>query len=240
LASVPTAAAENSFGCGNPLAFAGINRGDVVLDLGSGAGLDLLLASEKVGPTGKVIGVDMTDAMLAKARENIRRAGLDNVEVRKGLIEQLPLENSSVDWVVSNCVLNLSPEKPRVFAEIARVLKPGGQMLVADIVAKDLPAELRKLSAFVAACAGGAISEEEYVAGLAAAGLTDVKIQDRLIYDASQLAGFVADAFDEDPHLAKQLGSCGCAGDPRKALREYAASFAGKIWSARVYARKPS
>jgi SAM-dependent methyltransferase len=135
LASVPAAAAGNSFACGNPLAYAGVREGDVVLDLGSGAGLDLLLSAKKVGTSGRVIGVDMTDAMIAKAKENILAANVSNVEVRKGLIEELPVEDGAVDWVISNCVINLSPEKERVFNEIARVLKPGGTMLVSDIMA---------------------------------------------------------------------------------------------------------
>ncbi|MGH6961179.1 MAG: methyltransferase domain-containing protein, partial [Dongiaceae bacterium] len=117
-----TEANQDSFGCGKPLAFSEVRQGDTVLDLGSGAGLDLLLASGRVGPTGRVIGVDMTDAMIDRARANVARQGATNVEVRKGLIEDLPVESSSVDWVISNCVLNLSPDKPRVFAEIARVL----------------------------------------------------------------------------------------------------------------------
>ena len=115
-------AAASSFGCGNPLAFAGVEPGQTVLDLGSGAGLDLLVAAEKVGPTGKVIGVDMTDAMIEAAREATERAGYSNIEVRKGLIEELPVEDASVDWVISNCVINLSPQKDRVFSEIHRVL----------------------------------------------------------------------------------------------------------------------
>ncbi len=119
-------AAQSSFGCGNPLAFAGVKEGQTVLDLGSGAGLDVLLAGRKVGPGGKVIGVDMTDAMIEVARDNINRAGADNIEVRKGVIEELPVEDASVDWVISNCVINLSPQKEKVFSEIARVLKPGG------------------------------------------------------------------------------------------------------------------
>ncbi len=115
-----------TFGCGNPLAYSKVREGDVVLDLGPGTGLDLLIAARKVGPSGQVIGVDMTEEMIAKAKENIKVAGVKNVEVRKGLIENLPVESSSVDWVISNCVINLSPEKEKVFSEIARVLNPGG------------------------------------------------------------------------------------------------------------------
>ena len=122
LEALPPEVAGSSFGCGNPLAFSEVQKGDVVLDLGSGAGMDLLIAARKVGPEGRAIGIDMTDEMIAKAREHIAAAGLKNAEVRKGTIEDLPVESSSVDWVISNCVINLSPAKHRVFAEIVRVL----------------------------------------------------------------------------------------------------------------------
>ena len=123
-------AAASSFGCGNPLAFAGVEAGQTVVDLGSGAGFDLLIAARKVGPDGHVIGVDMTDAMLEAARDNAERAGFGQVEVRKGLIEALPVADGEADWVISNCVINLSPEKERVFAEIFRILKPGGRFSI--------------------------------------------------------------------------------------------------------------
>ncbi len=146
LEALPPEVAGSSFGCGNPLAFSEVKEGDVVLDLGSGAGMDLLIAAKKVGPQGRVIGIDMTDEMIAKARDNIAAAGLKNAEVRKGIIEDLPVESSSVDWVISNCVINLSPEKHRVFAEIARVLKPGGQMRVSDRLAWPAPSASRNTS----------------------------------------------------------------------------------------------
>ncbi|MFA5263469.1 MAG: arsenite methyltransferase [Opitutaceae bacterium] len=244
LASLPDEAVVNSFGCGNPVALAGLKPGNVVLDLGSGAGIDLLLAVKKVGPTGRVIGVDMTDEMIAKARENIRKAGYSNVEVRKGIIEKLPVDNSSVDWVISNCVINLSPEKPKVFSEIARVLKPGGQMLVSDMVAHDLPAELRTLPALYSSCIGGAIPEEDYLAGLRAAGLTDVKVRDRLVYDVDQLYAFAISAYEENPSVLAQLASCACTRNLKTKLikpelRKLAKTVEGKIWSAKIYARKP-
>lgn len=221
LASLPGETASNSFGCGNPLALAGLKAGDVVLDLGSGAGLDILLAAKRVGPRGRAIGIDMTDAMIAKANENIRAGKFTNVEVRKGIIEELPVEDASVDWVISNCVINLSPEKRKIFKEIARVLRPGGQMLVSDIVVKEMPKELLEATTAYAACIGGAISEEDYLAGLRAAGLTDVAVRDRLAYSASQLEGFIAKRL-----TASQI----------KALR----SLDGKVWSAKIYGRKPA
>jgi len=196
-------AGASSFGCGNPLAFAGVKPGETVLDLGSGAGLDMLIAAERVGPTGHVIGVDMTDAMIEKARENLAREGVEQAEVRKGIIEQLPVDDGSVDWVISNCVINLSPEKARVFGELHRTLKPGGRFSVSDMVVHDLPDWARELAASYAACIGGAISEAEYVEGLRAAGLTDVEVTDRLVYTAEQLASF--GETDEDREKLAQL-----------------------------------
>ena len=230
LSALPEEAAVNSFGCGNPVALAGLGTGEAVLDLGSGAGIDLLLAAKKVGPQGRVIGVDMTDAMIAKANENIRAAKLTNVEVRKGLIEDMPVESDSVDWVISNCVINLSPEKKKVFREIARVLKPGGRMLVSDIVAKDLPEEVRQATDLYSSCISGAISEEEYLAGLRDAGLVEVEVRERLVYDADQLEGLAASDFES---------GCGCAGGKAQLL-SLARTLAGKVWSAKVYARKPA
>jgi SAM-dependent methyltransferase len=179
-----------SFGCGNPLSMSEVGTGDVVLDLGSGAGLDLLLAARLVGPTGRVIGVDMTGDMIERARANIDAAGFsDFVEVREGLIEALPVPDASVDHVISNCVINLSPDKDAVFAEIARVLKPGGRVSISDIVAKDLPEAVRNDALFHASCIGGAIAEEDYAAGLEAAGLSDVRAVDRFVYDEQMVAG---------------------------------------------------
>lgn len=229
---LPEGVAESSFGCGNPLAHSELREGDVVLDLGSGAGLDLLIAARKVGPAGRVIGIDMTDEMIARARQNIARAGVSNVEVRKGIIEELPVESGSVDWVISNCVINLSPEKPRVFAEIARVLKPGGRMRVSDIVAEDLPEWIRKDAAAYAACVAGAISEKDYLAGLQAAGLVDVEVTERQVYDAAQIG-----------ELARsEIGSASCCGQSTLAdavIDDAAGRMAGKVWSARFAARKP-
>jgi arsenite methyltransferase len=236
LLALPPEAVVNSFGCGNPLAFSLVQPGQVVLDLGSGAGIDLLLAARKVGPTGRVIGVDITDEMIAKARENVAAAGLVNVEVRKGIIEELPVEPASVDHVISNCVINLSPEKPRVFAEIARVLKPGGTMLVSDIVARDLPPELREDRRLYSSCLGGAIPEEEYLAGLRAAGLVDVEVRDRLVYDAGQIEAFVASELET---ATGGGGCCGGGGGTRTALaRLLSRELEGKVASVKVFGRK--
>ena len=240
LAALPEEAVGNSFGCGNPVALAGLQAGDVVLDLGSGAGIDLFLAAKKVGPQGRVIGVDMTDEMIAKANENMRSGKFANVEVRKGIIEDLPVESGSIDWVISNCVINLSPEKPKVFSEIARVLKRGGQMLVSDMVARDLPADLRNLPIVYTSCIAGAISEEEYLSGLREAGLVDVEVCDRLVYDASQLYSIATAALEEHPSVLAQLGSCAGASNLKPRLRAFAGALEGKIWSAKIYGRKPA
>jgi len=229
LSALPPDAVSNSFGCGNPLAFSEVKEADVVLDLGSGAGIDILLAAKKIGPAGRAIGIDMTDEMLAKARENIAAAGLTNAEVRKGIIEALPVDDASVDWVISNCVINLSPEKPRVFAEIARVLKPGGRMLVSDIVAHDLPDWVRQSAALYGSCVAGAIGEADYLAGLRAAGLADAAVRERLVYDISQLRAVIA----------SELPRVSGGGADGRTVDTVAASLAGKIWSAKIFAQKP-
>jgi arsenite methyltransferase len=232
--ALPSDAVVNSFGCGNPLAFSALRPGEVVLDLGSGAGIDLLLAAKKVGAGGRVIGVDMTDEMIARARENAAAAGLRNVEVRRGIIEDLPVESGSVDWVISNCVINLSPEKDRVFAEIARVLRPGGAMLVSDIVAEDLPPEVRESRHLYSSCVAGAISEKAYLEGLRAAGLVDVEVRDRLVYDAAHIEGVILSEIKEE------AARCCCGGGATAdQARLWAARLAGKIASVKVFARKP-
>jgi SAM-dependent methyltransferase len=229
LDTLPKEAVVNSFGCGNPVALAGLRPGQTVLDLGSGAGIDLLLAAKKVGPGGHVIGIDMTDEMIAKARENIRAAGVKNIEVRKGIIEDLPVDSASVDWVISNCVINLSPEKPRVFSEIARVLRPGGQMLVSDIVAKDLPDEVKNDLAMYSSCVGGAIDEEQYLAGLRGAGLEGVEVRDRLVYDSSFIEAVIGSEIE---------GLCVNGSIGKDRMKELARQLDGKVWSAKIYGKK--
>lgn len=235
LTALPVDAVCNSFGCGNPLAYSDVEPGQVVLDLGSGAGIDLLLAARKVGPTGRVIGIDMTDEMIESARSNAAAAGLDNVDVRKGIIESLPVDDATVDWVISNCVINLSPEKERVFAEIVRVLKPGGRISISDIVVTDLPQWIRESAALYGACVAGAISEKEYCAGLRDAGLANVEVSDHLVYDGAQLATLI----ESELGSSEVLPAC-CGGSIGQApLKRIADEVAGKIWSARFRGRKP-
>jgi SAM-dependent methyltransferase/N-acetylglutamate synthase-like GNAT family acetyltransferase len=195
LTSIPTAAAEKSFGCGDPLAFAEVQAGQTVLDIGSGAGIDCFIASQKVGPAGKVIGLDMTPAMLETARRNAQQGGYTNVEFRQGEAENMPVADGSVDWVISNCVINLSPAKEKVFAEINRVLKPGGRVSISDIVADALPDFVRQDQLAYCGCIGGAIPEADYLSLLAQAGLADVHVETRLDYSPEQIRGLIlADA----------------------------------------------
>lgn len=228
------AAASSSFGCGNPLAFSEVKEGETILDLGSGAGFDLLIAAEKVGPAGKVIGVDMTEAMIDRARENIKAAGADNIEIRYGLIEELPVDTGSVDWVISNCVINLSPEKPKVFKEISRVLKPGGRMRISDIVVDELPKELRQHQGLYNSCIAGAVSEDEYLTGLREAGLSEIKVEERFVYEAAQIKAIFADQqaglidlFDDLPEKERQA-----------TIDRLINEAAGKVWSAKISAWK--
>lgn len=227
LGRLPADAVQNSFGCGNPLAYAGVTPGQVVLDIGSGAGIDCLIAAEKVGTTGRVIGLDMTPEMIERGRQNTREAGVTNVEFRLGEAEKMPLEDASVDWVISNCVINLSPDKSAVFREIARVLKAGGRISISDIVAEDLPAAIRESRDAWTGCLAGAISEAAYVQGLEAAGLREVRATSRLVYDAGQLQGLFGDSA-----CGITPGACGDGA----ALAQEAT---GKIWSARIEGVKP-
>lgn len=192
-AEVPLAARLASLGCGNPVALAELHEGETVLDLGSGGGIDVLLSARRVGPGGKVYGLDMTDEMLALARRNQREAGIANVEFIKGDIEAVPLPDASVDVVISNCVVNLAPDKDRVFAEALRVLRPGGRFAVADIVflgdVAAVPDMLRRQVEAWAACVAGALGVSEYVQRLAAAGFVDSQVQVLRVYDTTDAAG---------------------------------------------------
>ena len=175
---LPDAAALTSLGCGNPTAVAELHEGETVLDLGSGGGIDVILSAKRVGPTGFAYGLDMTDEMLALARVNAAEAGVANVEFLKGVIEEIPLPAGSVDVVISNCVINLSVDKPAVLTEMARVLRPGGRVGVSDVVAEDRldPGQRAERGSYVG-CIAGALSRSEYVAGLEAAGFEDVSVE---------------------------------------------------------------
>jgi ubiquinone/menaquinone biosynthesis C-methylase UbiE len=176
LESLPEGA-NLGLGCGNPTALASIKEGETVVDLGSGPGLDCFLAAKKVGPKGHVIGIDMTPEMLAKAWENAAKGGYENVEFRKGLIEELPVDDSTVDLIISNCVINLSPEKQKVFDEAYRILKPGGRIMVSDIVLlQHLPEKVRDNANAYSACIAGAVLKDEYLGHLKTAGFNDIEI----------------------------------------------------------------
>jgi arsenite methyltransferase len=188
---IPEEALMASLGCGNPTALAELKPGETVLDLGSGGGIDVLLSAKRVGPSGKAYGLDMTDEMLALARENQRRAGVENVEFLKGEIEKIPLPDSSVDVIISNCVINLSADKDRVLREAFRVLKPGGRFAVSDIVVQgDVPREIRRSVELWVGCMAGALEENEYLSKLAQAGFETVSVEATRVYrvaDAREL-----------------------------------------------------
>jgi arsenite methyltransferase len=176
--TLPDDAVTASLGCGNPVAVAELHEGETVLDLGSGGGIDVLLSAQRVGPSGTVYGLDMTDEMLALAQRNAAQAGATNVHFLKGIIEDIPLPAASVDVVISNCVVNLSTDKPAVLAEISRVLRPGGRIGISDVVAEDhLTPEDRAMRGSYVGCVAGALSEREYRTGLEAAGLVDVELR---------------------------------------------------------------
>jgi SAM-dependent methyltransferase len=190
LREVPLEAALASLGCGNPVALAELHPGEVVLDLGSGGGIDVLLSARRVGPTGKAYGLDMVDEMLELARQNQRKAAIENVEFLKGEIEDIPLPDGSVDVVISNCVVNLSPDKDRVLREAYRVLKPGGRLAISDIIVRgDMPEGLRRNLELWAGCVAGALREEEYVAKLRAAGFQDIGVEVTRVWKEEDLQG---------------------------------------------------
>ncbi|MCC7261640.1 MAG: arsenite methyltransferase [Candidatus Latescibacteria bacterium] len=222
MAAVPEGA-NLGLGCGNPVALAGLQPGETVLDLGSGAGFDCFLAAAQVGPAGRVIGVDMTPQMVAKARDNARKGGYENVEFRLGEIEHLPVAAGEVDLIMSNCVINLVPDKGRAFAEAFRVLKPGGRLMVSDIVLTgELPVVVRDLVAAYTGCISGASRREEYLAAMRAAGFVQVEILGE--------TGFSADCIVADPTV--QAETAGLSED------EIAAAVAAFV-SVRVKAVKP-
>jgi SAM-dependent methyltransferase len=217
--------ANLGLGCGNPTAIAGLQPGEVVLDLGAGAGFDALLAAQAVGPTGRVIGVDMTPEMLGRARSNAVRAGVaSTVEFREGIIEALPVVAASVDVVISNCVINLSPDKPQAFREAFRVLKPGGRLAVSDIVLSEaLPPAIASMAAAWAGCVAGAMLERDYLAAIEAAGFADVRVARASMAHMLDLSG-------SDPLLAAAVAALGA---------DVVARAAAAVWSVRVEASKP-
>jgi ubiquinone/menaquinone biosynthesis C-methylase UbiE len=218
---LPAEAVAASLGCGNPAALAELHPGEVVLDLGSGGGIDVLLSAKRVGPTGKAYGLDMTDEMLALARQNQQKAGVANVEFLKGEIEAIPLPDASVDVIISNCVINLSADKDRVLAEAFRVLKPGGRVAVSDIVVRgEVPAAIRRNVELWIGCVAGALEEREYGAKLARAGFEAIEIVPTRIYRAADAREFLAQAGIDAEAAAPVID--------------------GKFMSAFVRARKPA
>jgi SAM-dependent methyltransferase len=193
ISEIPQEAVLASLGCGNPTALAQLNPGETVLDLGSGGGIDVLLSAKRVGPTGKAYGLDMTDEMLALARENQLKAGVQNVEFLKGEIEHIPLPDNSVDVIISNCVINLSTDKDRVIGEAFRVLKPGGRLAVSDVVVRgDVPAEVQRSMELWVGCIAGALRDYDYVAKLARAGFDSIDIEPTRVYSIEDARQFLA------------------------------------------------
>ena len=191
---LPTEAVLASLGCGNPTALAELKPGEVVLDLGSGGGIDVLLSAKRVGPTGKAYGLDMTDEMLALARENQQKAGSTNVEFLKGTIEAVPLPDNSVDVIISNCVINLSGDKDAVLREAFRVLKPGGRFAVSDVVVRgEVPPDLRRNMDLWVGCIGGALEENDYIARLRRAGFVDAAVEPWRVYQVDDARAFLAE-----------------------------------------------
>ena len=190
--ALPEKAVAASLGCGNPTVLAKLQPGEVVLDLGSGGGIDVILSAKRVGPTGKAYGLDMTDEMLALARENQKNAGVENVEFLKGAIENVPLPDSSVDVIISNCVINLSGDKDRVLAEAFRVLKPGGRFAVSDVVVRgEVPADIRKSVELWVGCIAGALEENEYREKLGRAGFESIGVEPTRIYRVEEAREFL-------------------------------------------------
>ena len=217
---LPAEAVAVSLGCGNPTALIDLKPGDTVLDLGSGGGIDVLLSAKRVGPAGKVYGLDMTDDMLALARENQRKAGATNVEFLKGTIEAIPLPESAVDVIISNCVINLSVDKDAVLREAFRVLKPGGRFAVSDVVIRgEVPAEIRRSLELWVGCVAGALRDDEYISKLQAAGFTEAAVEPWRVYQVDDARAFLAEAGVDVDRVAPEVD--------------------GKVASAFIRARKP-
>jgi arsenite methyltransferase len=219
-AALPEKAVLASLGCGNPTALAELREGEVVLDLGSGGGIDVLLSARRVGATGKAYGLDMTDEMLALARENQRKAGVENVEFLKGEIEAIPLPESSVDVIISNCVINLSADKEQALREAFRVLRPGGRFAVSDVVVRgEMPDEIRRSMELWVGCVAGALSEDQYQRLLADAGFEQIGIEPTRVYEIEDAKAFLEGSGLNPKRLAGEVG--------------------GKVMGAFVRARKP-
>jgi ubiquinone/menaquinone biosynthesis C-methylase UbiE len=217
---IPEDALKASLGCGNPTALAQLNPGETVLDLGSGGGIDVLLSARRVGPRGRAYGIDMTDEMLALARENQRQARVENVEFLKGEIENIPLPDNSVDVIISNCVINLSADKDRVLREAFRVLKPGGRFAVSDVVVHgEVPAEVRASVLLWVGCIAGALQDTEYMAKLASAGFESIEVEPTRTYNVEDARAFLTDQGVDVDAIAPQVD--------------------GKFMSAFIRARKP-
>lgn len=224
LADVPKDAAQSTFGCGNPLAFSGVKEGDTILDLGSGAGLDCFLAAKRVGPTGKVIGLDMTPDMIEKARANASQGGYTNVEFRLGEMESMPVERGTVDWVISNCVINLSPDKKTVFSEAFRVLRTGGKILISDIVTNGISEDFKKANFNWSGCIGGALEEKDYLDIIARVGFINIRV-------VNKVEQVMAKIYDAPVEKLSDFS--------RKIREEYPEDLGRKILSVQVYAEKP-
>jgi arsenite methyltransferase len=221
--------ANMGLGCGNPLAYAELREGNVVVDLGSGGGFDVFLAARAVGDTGRVIGIDMADDMIALARKNAEKGGYRNVEFRKGTIEQLPVDSATADLIISNCVINLSPEKPKVFVEAFRVLKPGGRLMVSDIVLTEpLPEKLVSHMGLYAACVAGAALREDYIGAIRSAGFDEIKILDEIGF-----GHLVTRISSDDPIIKAAMEAMG--GDTDLIRR-----VADSVKSLKISARKPA
>jgi arsenite methyltransferase len=206
-AALPAEAVLASLGCGNPTALAELHEGEVVLDLGSGGGIDVLLSARRVGPTGKAYGLDMTDEMLALARENQRKAGVRNVEFLKGDIEAIPLPDASVDVIISNCVVNLAADKRKVITEAFRVLKPGGRFAVSDVVVRgEVPIEVRSSMELWVGCIAGALTEQDFHALLREAGFEAVDIEPTRVYEFEDAKAFLAESGLDTEVLAREVG----------------------------------